>query len=204
MNRPPFWIKITGGVNAIVWRMPLSHRVKTLLSGSIYRNPAMSTGRVVETLEALERAGIVVYCMGGWGIDALVGEQSRKHHDLDLIVEREKWEAALQVLAGLGYEKWYEQFSGNPLGDRVVVRDPAMRVVDVHPVDLDEADLSVVSGSIGGHPVMCISAEQQFHSHQGFRKRLLHERRSQRSNKEIARRVLETESGSSERSGRTP
>jgi lincosamide nucleotidyltransferase A/C/D/E len=197
VDRPPLWIKITGGINAVVWRLPLSHRVKTLLSGSIYRNPPMSAGRVVETLEALERTDVVVCCMGGWGVDALVGEQSRKHHDLDLIVERQSWEAALEALASLGYEKWYEQFSeedDNPLSDRIVVRDAAMRVVDVHPVDLDAADFVIVSGSISGHPVRCISAEQQFHSHQGFRKRLLHERRTQRSNKEIARRVLETES----------
>lgn len=183
--------------------MPLSHRVKTVLSGSIYRNPPMGAGRVVETLEALERTDVVVCCMGGWGIDALVGEQSRKHRDLDLIVERQGRDAALQALASLGYEKWYEQFSDddNPLSDRIVVRDAAMRVVDIHPVDLDAANFAIVSGSIDGHPVMCISAEQQFHSHQGFRKRLPHERRSQRTNKEIARRVLETESGISERSG---
>jgi lincosamide nucleotidyltransferase A/C/D/E len=200
VNRPPFWIKITGGINAVVWRLPLSHRVKALLSGSIYRNPPMSAARAVETLEALERADVAVCCMGGWGIDALTGEQNRKHRDLDLIVERKSWEAALRALAGLGYEKWYEQFGENPLEDRVVVRDAAMRVVDVHPVDLDAADLAIVSGAIAGHPVRCISAEQQYHSHQGFRKRLLHERRSQRSNKEIARRVLETESGSLQRS----
>lgn len=202
MDRPSSWIKITNGLNALLWRAPLSHRVKRMLSGSVYRNPPMSAGRVVETLEALERTDVVVYCMGGWGIDALVGEQSRKHRDLDLIIKRQSWDSALQALSSLGYEKWYEQFSDddNPLGDRVVVRDSAMRVVDIHPVDLDATDLSIVSGSIGGHPVMCLSAEQQFHS-QGFRKRLPHERRTQRTNKEIARRVLETESGVSERSG---
>jgi lincosamide nucleotidyltransferase A/C/D/E len=200
VNRPPLWIKITGSVNAIVWRAPLPHRLKTVLSGSIYHNPPMGAGRVVETLEALERAGVVAYCMGGWGIDALVGEQSRKHRDLDLIVERQGWDAALRALADLGYEKWYEQFSDGYLGDRIVVRDSAMRVVDVHPVDLETAGLAVVPGSIGGHPVMCISAEQQFQSHQTFRSRLLHERRSQRSNEEIARRVLEAESGSPQRS----
>jgi lincosamide nucleotidyltransferase A/C/D/E len=199
VNRPPFWIKVTGGVNAVVWRLPLSHRVKTLLSGSIYRNPPMSAARAVEAFEALERADVTVCCMGGWGIDALLGEQSRKHRDLDLIVERQSWDVALRALAGLGYEKWYEQSGEKPLEDRVVVRDAAMRVVDVHPVDFDTAGLSVVSGSIAGHPVRCISAEQQYHS-QGFRKGLLHERRTQRTNKEIARRVLETESGPLQRS----
>jgi lincosamide nucleotidyltransferase A/C/D/E len=198
VNRPSLWIKITHGVNVFIWRLPLSHRAKRLLSGSVYRNPPMSAARAVETLAALERANVALCCMGGWGIDALVGQQSRKHHDLDLIIERKSRETALQALAGLGYRTWYEQAGDEPLEDRIVVRDAAMRVVDVHPVDFDETDLSIASGSIEGHPVRCISAEQQFHSHQGFRKRLLHERRSQRSNREVAQRALETEAGAAE------
>ncbi|HET6998407.1 MAG TPA: hypothetical protein VFI03_07430 [Solirubrobacterales bacterium] len=200
MNRPALWIKITNGINALLWRTPLPRRLKTVLSGSIYRNPPMRVARVIEILEALRRSEIVVCCMGGWGIDALVGKQTRKHRDLDLIVARGSWDDALRVLAGLGYQNWYEQSADVPLGDRVVLRDSAMRVVDVHPVDLDAADLSIVSGSIAGRPVLCLSAEQQFRSHQEFRNRLLHERRRQRRNTEIARRVLETESSSAERS----
>ncbi len=198
MNRPSFWIKITHGVNVVIWRTPLPHRAKRLLSGSVYRNPPMGAARAVETLEALERADVTVCCMGGWGIDALLGEQSRTHRDLDLIVDRTNWDAALPALAGLGYEKWYEQSGDKPFEDRVVVRDAAMRVVDIHPLDLEQADLSIASGTIDGHPVKCISAEQQFHSHQRFRKRLPHERRTQRSNREVARRALKAETGSAE------
>lgn len=198
MNRPSFWIKVTHGVNVVIWRLPLSHRVKAALSGSVYRNPPMGPERTIETLEALEQADVACCCMGGWGVDALVGKQSRKHHDLDLIVERKSRQTALQALAGLGYRTWYEQSGKGPMDDRVVVRDSAMRVVDIHPVDLEAADLSIASGSIGGHPVRCISAEQQFQSQQGFRKRLPHERRSQRSNREIARRALEADTGPAE------
>lgn len=194
MERPPLWAKITDGINAVLWRTPLPHRVKKILSGNIYRNPPMGVERAAETLDALERAGVTVCCMGGWGVDALVGEQSRKHRDLDLIVDRSGRETALRALADLGYRTWYEHTSDDFLGDRVVVRDGAMRVVDVHPVDLENAGLSIVSGSIGGRAVKCLSAEQQVRAHQGFRKRLPHERRSQRSNTEVARRALEGES----------
>ena len=197
MERPPLWAKITDGINAGVWRLPLPHRAKRILSGNIYRNPPMTAERASETLGALERAGVAVCCMGGWGVDALVGEQTRKHRDLDLIVEREGRDAALAALTGLGYRIWYEHSSDSFLGDRVVVRDRAMRVVDLHPVDYEKTELSIVSGSIDGHPVKCLSAEQQVHAHEQFRKRLPHERRSQRSNAEVARRALETESGSS-------
>lgn len=197
MERPPLWAKITDGLNAVVWRLPVPHRAKKILSGSIYRNPPMDEARVLRALEALEREGVVPCCMGGWGIDALVDEQTRKHRDLDLIVERDDREATLKALAGLGYRTWYEHSSDAFLGDRVVVRDRGMRVVDVHPVDFEKTELSIVSGSIGGRPVKCLSAEQQVHAHEQFRKRLPHERRTQRSNSEVARRALDAESSSS-------
>lgn len=197
MDRPPLWAKITDGINAGVWRLPLPHRAKRILSGNIYRNPPMTVERVTETLGALERAGVAVCCMGGWGIDALVGEQTRKHRDLDLIVERDGRDAALATLIALGYRQWYEQSSDAFLGDRIVVRDRAMRVVDVHPVDFGTTELSIVSGSIDGQAVKCLSAEQQVHAHEQFQKRLPHERRSQRRNSEVARRALEAESGPS-------
>jgi lincosamide nucleotidyltransferase A/C/D/E len=196
VERPPLWAKITDGVNAVVWRLPVPHRAKKILSGSIYRNPPMDEDRVVQALEALEGAGVVPCCIGGWGVDALVEEQTRKHRDLDLIVERDEREAALKALAGLGYRAWYEQTSDGFLGDRVVVRDRGMRVIDMHPVDFEKAELSIVAGSIGGRTVRCLSAEQQVTANQ-FRRRLPHERRSQRNNAEVARRALETESGSS-------
>jgi len=198
VERPPLWAKITDGINVLVWRAPLSHRWKRVLSGSIYRNPPISEARVVETLDALEHEGVETCCMGGWGVDALVGEQTRKHRDLDLIVAPQHRDAALRTLAELGFKKWYEQESADdPMENRIVVRDRGMRVVDVHPVDAEAAGFSLVSGSIGGRKVKCPSAEQQIRDQERFPKRLPHERRSQRSNTEVARRALETDSGSS-------
>jgi lincosamide nucleotidyltransferase A/C/D/E len=190
------WIRIADRVNAAIWRMRLPRRIQSRLSAIVYRSPAMSAERVIETLDALERADVAVCCMGGWGVDALIGEQSRVHHDLDLIVERADWARARDALAILGYRAWYQQFSGDPLRDRVVVRDRALRVVDIHPVDLEAADLEIVSGTIAARPVRCLSAKEQFHAHQGFRNRLPRERRNQRSNAEIARHLLETRSRS--------
>lgn len=154
----------------------------------------MDAERVVETLDALKKAGVAVCCMGGWGVDALIGEQSRVHHDLDLIIERKNWSAARGALAALGYQAWYEQSSDGLLGDRVVVRDRALRVVDLHPVDLDAAEVEIVTGTIASRPVRCLSAGAQLRAHQGFRNRLPREWRSQRSNADIARRLLEAKS----------
>ena len=198
MTRASRWIQITDRVNAAIWRIPLSPRIQSRLSVLAYRSPAISAERVVETLDALEKAEVTVCCMGGWGIDALLGEQSRAHRDLDLIVEQEDWGAAREVLAALGYETWYQQWSDIPLISRFVVRDHAMRVVDIHPVDLNEVDLEIVTGKIAARPVRCLSAEQQYRHHQKFRNRLPRERRSQRSNAAIARRLLESKSDSSD------
>jgi hypothetical protein len=41
---------------------------------------------VVEILGWLSAASVDVWLDGGWGVDALVGEQTREHNDLDLIV----------------------------------------------------------------------------------------------------------------------
>jgi lincosamide nucleotidyltransferase A/C/D/E len=44
----------------------------------------MSSGDVVELLRLLETSGVEVYVDGGWGVDALLGEQTRPHSDLDI------------------------------------------------------------------------------------------------------------------------
>ena len=49
----------------------------------------MYTGEItaqdaVELLDLIESAGIEVYVDGGWGVDALLGRQTRTHLDLDI------------------------------------------------------------------------------------------------------------------------
>jgi lincosamide nucleotidyltransferase A/C/D/E len=57
----------------------------------------MSATSVVELVTLLEREGIFAWIDGGWAVDALLGEQTRLHKDLDLVVE-EKTLATLQCL----------------------------------------------------------------------------------------------------------
>ena len=44
----------------------------------------MSAEDAVELLKLFERHHITVWVDGGWGVDALLGEQTRLHNDLDL------------------------------------------------------------------------------------------------------------------------
>ena len=46
----------------------------------------MSEADVVEVLGWLGEREVAVWLGGGWGVEALVGEQTRDHKDLDLIV----------------------------------------------------------------------------------------------------------------------
>ncbi len=41
---------------------------------------------VISISQLLEADGIQVWLTGGWGIDALLGEQTRPHKDLDVIM----------------------------------------------------------------------------------------------------------------------
>ena len=44
----------------------------------------MSSENVLAVVELLERAQITVWIDGGWGVDALLGSETRRHADLDL------------------------------------------------------------------------------------------------------------------------
>jgi lincosamide nucleotidyltransferase A/C/D/E len=45
----------------------------------------MAAQEVVRLLDLLESAGVTVWLDGGWGVDALLEEQTREHDDLGLV-----------------------------------------------------------------------------------------------------------------------
>jgi hypothetical protein len=52
----------------------------------------------------LEADGISVWIDGGWGVDALLGYQTREHDDLDLVIELDDATRVMRLLGSLGYE----------------------------------------------------------------------------------------------------
>ncbi len=101
--------------------------------------------------------------MGGWGVDALLGRQTRPHKDLDVLV------------------------LVDDLPDRLptafVATDPAGRELDVHVVEITSRGHVVVlcdvpwrldanaldgRGRIGGVEVACASADAQIAMHDGY------------------------------------
>ena len=46
----------------------------------------MIAADVISLYTELEKLGITIWIDGGWGVDALLGEQTRPHHDLDITI----------------------------------------------------------------------------------------------------------------------
>ncbi|MFD4574564.1 nucleotidyltransferase domain-containing protein [Streptomyces sp. NPDC058417] len=140
----------------------------------------MTADDVLAVLGLLGRAGAEVWVEGGWGVDALVGERTREHRDLDLAHRREQEPLVLAALAAVGFTETLDQ---RPV--RFVVTHPDGRAIDLHPLEVAPDGSAVqasfdperpfpypaacfVTGVIGGVTVPCVSAEQQVFFHQGY------------------------------------
>jgi lincosamide nucleotidyltransferase A/C/D/E len=140
----------------------------------------MTPEDVLSVLTLLRRADVDVWIGGGWGIDALIGEQTRDHRDLDLM-HRQDQEAA--VMAALSVEGFAESLNWRPV--RFVVMYADGREIDFHPLvfaDDGSAEQAspepkqpfiypsscFVSGTISGTTVPCLSAAQQILFHHGY------------------------------------
>jgi lincosamide nucleotidyltransferase A/C/D/E len=140
----------------------------------------MNADDVLSVMTALRAAGVDVWIGGGWGIDALLGRETRPHRDLDLMHRVEQEPTVVAALAEAGFA---ETLDWRPV--RFVVTDPAGREIDLHPL-VFAADGSAVqasfepdrpfgyparcfvTGRIGDSTVGCLSAEQQVYFHQGY------------------------------------
>ena len=133
----------------------------------------MDGADVVEVIDALELAGVDVWVYGGWGIDALLREQTRPHDDLDVIIRADDIEAVIQVTRGLDFSLMTDEL---PQG--FVVQDPMDRRIDFHPVHF-RTDGSAIqeirgagewafsapgllgTGSINIREIRCLTPEEQ-------------------------------------------
>jgi len=87
----------------------------------------MTAEDVLEIIDWLEQQGVEVWLNGGWGVDALLGRQTREHQDLDLTIsakDRGAYSLAMQAL-GFGTYRTDNDFNW-------VVIDSKGRLVDVH------------------------------------------------------------------------
>jgi lincosamide nucleotidyltransferase A/C/D/E len=142
----------------------------------------MTAEQVLAVTRHLVDAGIAFWLDGGWGVDALLGEQTRGHDDLDVVV---RLDAAEQIIRELGAAGFAVDLDERPT--RFVMADTAGGRIDFHPVVFDEhggarqigagpnggdapypADGFAGQGSIGGQPVQCLTPQLLVRHHTGY------------------------------------
>ncbi|MCU0280566.1 MAG: hypothetical protein MUE66_01775, partial [Acidimicrobiia bacterium] len=90
----------------------------------------MTAADVLQVVGLLKGAAVRFWLDGGWGIDALIGRQTREHDDLDLALAAGDRAAFETTVGRVGFREAYRDLDFNP-----VYADPAGRRVDVHLVD---------------------------------------------------------------------
>lgn len=131
----------------------------------------------VEIISALENAGIKVFIDGGWGVDALLGYQSRTHNDIDIFIECSHKDSALKILYANEYKEIKTDYTTS---DHSVWKDNKDRLIDLHIFSYSpnlnfifegqEYPREVFSGKgkIGDIDVVCIPPEYQVQFHLGY------------------------------------
>ena len=104
----------------------------------------MDADRVLDLLADLEAVGIRIWLDGGWAVDALLGEQTRPHDDLDLV---SRLEDSAQIEKALGARGYTQAGGGLPHSFELV--DAEGHQVDVHPAAIN-ADGAGVYQMVGG------------------------------------------------------
>ena len=136
----------------------------------------MSGEAVVQLLQLFEENNITVFVDGGWDVDALLGEQTRSHNDLDIALEHKDVPKLRKLLEAHGYK---DVPRDDTRDCNFVLGDDMGHEVDIHSYTFDAhgkivfgVEYPLVSltgtGSICGYPVQCISAEWQVKFHAGY------------------------------------
>jgi lincosamide nucleotidyltransferase A/C/D/E len=137
---------------------------------------------------------IQIWLTGGWGIDALLGQQTRPHKDLDAILSLDNMVQMCEILGKEGFElkelwsenSWVIDAEGNKTATAFVLQDPEGREFDAHAIRFDaqgngtpawiesedfiftKEDLTGI-GKIAGYLVKSISPECQVRFHIGYK-----------------------------------
>lgn len=137
----------------------------------------MSARTLVELLQVFEEAGIEVWLDGGWAVDAVLGEQTRPHKDVDIILQASDVETLCNLLHRRGY-------GIRPGGteSNFVLADDSGNEVDIHAIAFDREGNGVYRmedgsdwifpatgfdgrGVIAGRAVRCLSPVVQVLCH---------------------------------------
>ena len=141
----------------------------------------MTSADVIDLYATLQKLGVEIWVDGGWGVDALLGEQTRAHGDLDIAIEQKDVAVLRRFLEERGYREIKLEIA-RPWN--FVLGDASGREIDVHVIVVDEkgdglygpvekgemypAASLTGTGKIEGQAVRCISAEWMVKFHSGY------------------------------------
>jgi lincosamide nucleotidyltransferase A/C/D/E len=145
------------------------------------RPPEMTADDVCRVLSLLDARDIRVWLEGGWAVDACLGSQTRRHSDLDIVIEERNAPVAVATLRDRGY-------APVPRDDtrawNFVLGDDHGHQVDFHVIVLDEQGHGIYGppenderypaaaltgiGAVNGRVVACITPEWLVRFHTGY------------------------------------
>jgi lincosamide nucleotidyltransferase A/C/D/E len=144
-------------------------------------DPSIEAPDVLDLYNTLEKLGIQIWIDGGWGIDALLEEQTRPHKDLDIAIQGKDVPKFRQSLEGSAYKEVQLEIA-RP--HNFVLSDDTGHEIDVHVIVLDDRGNGIYgpaengemypaksltgSGTINSQRVRCISPEWAVKFHSGY------------------------------------
>ena len=132
---------------------------------------------VKQILQFAIDAEIKVFLDGGWGVDALLGYQSRAHNDIDIFVEKKDYQNFIEMMKA---NDFYEIKMEYTTLNHTVWEDAKNRIVDLHCFEytgegeiLYEGDCFPIEtfsgkGKIEEIEVSCIEPYSQVMFHLGY------------------------------------
>src|SRR5215469_16165761 len=93
----------------------------------------MNGNDVIDLLKRAECIGVDVWITGGWGVDALLGRQTRPHNDIDIFVQKKDTAVFIEMIKSNGYCVTVSEEI-----DTTVWRDSCDRIIDLHLFEFTE------------------------------------------------------------------
>ena len=130
-----------------------------------------------EIIKIAEDNNFKLYIDGGWGVDALLGEVTRSHNDIDLFLEKVEYHKFIALIRDKGFSEKVMEYTTN---DHTVWVDKAGRIIDLHCFEIindvlirydgEVYPLKIFSGvgKIGNFDVACIEPVSQVVFHLGY------------------------------------
>lgn len=136
----------------------------------------MKAETVIELVELMKSNEIDVVIDGGWGVDALLGKQTRPHNNLDIAIPHKDVPKLRRILSEKGFS---EVFRNDSRDCNFVLQDRNGNELDVHSYTFDEHGNNIYGvpylpehltgkGEIDGIQVKCIPPDWMIKFHTGY------------------------------------